>query len=80
MTGSPQPFYHADHVGSLLRPKELLDARLKWKAGELNRDELQELEDDAIRAAVRLQEAVGLNVITDGEFRRENWWIDFIIK
>ena len=78
MTGSPKPFYHADHVGSLLRPKELLDARLKWKAGELNRDELQELEDDAIRAAVRLQEAVGLNVVTDGEFRRENWWIDFI--
>ncbi len=78
MSTSGKSFYHADQVGSLLRPKKLLDARLKWKAGELSRDELQALEDDAIRDAVRIQEDVGLPAITDGEFRRENWWIDFI--
>ena len=72
------PFFHADHVGSLLRPESLLEARLKWKANEIGRDELQELEDDAIRQVAKVQEDVGLNVITDGEFRRENWWIDFI--
>ncbi|MFP6713393.1 MAG: 5-methyltetrahydropteroyltriglutamate--homocysteine S-methyltransferase [Rhodospirillales bacterium] len=78
MSSNGIPFFHADHVGSLLRPQNLLDARLKWKAGEISRDELQELEDDAIREVVKIQEGVGLNVITDGEFRRENWWIDFI--
>ncbi len=72
------PFFHADHVGSLLRPESLLEARLKWKANEIGRDELQKLEDDAIRQVAKVQEDVGLNVITDGEFRRENWWIDFI--
>ena len=72
------PFFHADHVGSLLRPENLLEARLKWKAGQITSDELQKLEDDAIRDVAKIQESVGLNVITDGEFRRENWWIDFI--
>ena len=72
------PPFRADHVGSLLRPKNLLDARLKWKAAEISRNELKELEDDAIREVAKIQEDVGLNVITDGEFRRENWWIDFI--
>lgn len=78
MTSIAKPFYHADHVGSLLRPPELLAARLQWKAGALAKDALRKLEDDAIRDAVRLQEELGLNIITDGEFRRENWWIDFI--
>jgi len=78
MSGNSKHFYHADHVGSLLRPKELLNARQKWKANELSQDDLQELENVAIQDAVRLQEDVGLNVITDGEFRRENWWIDFV--
>ena len=78
MSSNDIPFFHADHVGSLLRPKNLLDARLKWKAAEISRNELKELEDDAIREVAKIQEDVGLNVITDGEFRRENWWIDFI--
>lgn len=72
------PFFHADHVGSLLRPPELLEARAKWKAGEMSHEALRELEDNAIRDAARLQEEIGLHAITDGEFRRENWWIDFI--
>ncbi|MFP6687942.1 MAG: 5-methyltetrahydropteroyltriglutamate--homocysteine S-methyltransferase, partial [Alphaproteobacteria bacterium] len=78
MSDNTKPFYHADHVGSLLRPPELLAARLQWKAGGLAKDALQNLEDGAIRDAVRLQEALGLGIITDGEFRRENWWIDFV--
>ena len=73
-----KPFFRADHVGSLLRPGSLLDAREKWKSGGLSRDELTELENEAIRDAVKLQEDVGLRAITDGEFRRENWWIDYI--
>ncbi len=73
-----RPFFRADQVGSLLRPQRLLDARQKWQAGEMGRDELREIEDDAIAECVRLQEKIGLEAITDGEFRRENWWIDFI--
>lgn len=76
--GNDKPFFHADHVGSLLRPPELLAARAAWKAGSLGRDALTELEDAAIRDAVKLQEDVGLHAVSDGEFRRENWWIDFI--
>ena len=75
-----KPFFHADHVGSLLRPPALLAARKQWKAGSLSREKLTELEDAAIRDAVKLQENVGLRAVTDGEFRRENWWIDFIAQ
>ena len=78
MADQSKPFFRADHVGSLLRPQELLDARISWKEGKLTSEVLQELEDKAIGEVVRLQENVGLKVITDGEFRRENWWIDFI--
>jgi 5-methyltetrahydropteroyltriglutamate--homocysteine methyltransferase len=70
-------FFRADHVGSLLRPPELLDARRRSARGELDGD-LRAIEDRAIAQAVADQERVGLSVITDGEFRRENWWIDFI--
>ncbi len=73
-----KPFFHADHVGSLLRPPVLLEARTKWKAGEISHETLQDIEDTAIRDAVKMQEEIGLQAITDGEFRRENWWIDFI--
>jgi len=72
------PFFRADHVGSLLRPAELMEARDKWKAGELSREALQDVEDEAIVQMAKVQEDVGLQAITDGEFRRENWWIDFI--
>lgn len=77
-TTTSYPFFRADHVGSLLRPPELLAARLKWKDGELEDEALRDIEDGAIAEAAKLQEDVGLKAITDGEFRRENWWIDFI--
>jgi len=70
------PPFRADHVGSLLRPKRVLDAR---EAG-LDPGELRAVEDDAIRDAVRKQEEVGLRSATDGEFRRASWHMDFIYQ
>ena len=78
MSDQSKPFFRADHVGSLLRPQKLLEARASWKGGKLTFETLQNIEDEAIREVVKLQENVGLKAITDGEFRRENWWIDFI--
>ena len=72
------PPYRADHVGSLLRPPELLRAREEHAAGRLGAEELRAVEDEAIRDAVRLQEEVGLRSATDGEFRRASWHMDFI--
>ena len=69
--------FRADHVGSLLRPASLLDARKKHVAGEISADQLTAAEDEAIRDLIRKQEEVGLKSITDGEFRRENWSLDF---
>jgi 5-methyltetrahydropteroyltriglutamate--homocysteine methyltransferase len=65
----PPPF-RAEHIGSLLRPPELLRARKEHAAGKLDREGLSAVEDDAIRGVVKLQEDVGLEVVTDGEFRR----------
>jgi 5-methyltetrahydropteroyltriglutamate--homocysteine methyltransferase len=65
--------YRADHVGSLLRPAELLQARADHAAGRLGSDELREVEDRAIQDALELQRQVGLDVFTDGEFRRGSW-------
>jgi 5-methyltetrahydropteroyltriglutamate--homocysteine methyltransferase len=73
-----KPPFRADHVGSLLRPKYLLDAREQRQRGRLPAEELREMEDDAIRRVVRQQEDVGLQSVTDGEFRRDNWYLDFI--
>ena len=72
------PPFRADHVGSLLRPPELLLAREAWKAGTLAREQLSRLEDDAIRDVVALQESIGLKAVTDGEFRRTLWHADFL--
>src|SRR3954469_12511262 len=72
------PPYRADHVGSLLRPPELLRAREQHAEGAIDDDELRAAEDDAIRDVVRLQEEVGLRSATDGEFRRASWHMDFI--
>jgi len=82
MTANPRirPPFRADHVGSLLRPKKLLEAREKWKAGQLSREGLATLEDAAILEAVAMQEAVGLKSVTDGEFRRDDWYLDFIFS
>jgi len=71
--GRINPPFHADHVGSLIRPHALLEARKAQAEGKLAPDALRALEDKAIRDAVALQERVGLQAITDGEFRRNNW-------
>jgi 5-methyltetrahydropteroyltriglutamate--homocysteine methyltransferase len=72
------PPYRADHVGSLLRPPELLQARDDHAAGRIGDAELRAVEDEAIRDVVRLQGDVGLRSATDGEFRRASWHMDFI--
>jgi 5-methyltetrahydropteroyltriglutamate--homocysteine methyltransferase len=72
------PPYRADHVGSFLRPKELLDARERAQQGAISRAALREAEDKAIREIVRFQEDLGLRGITDGEFRRTYFHIDFL--
>src|SRR5215470_8161028 len=75
----PPPF-RAEHIGSLLRPPALLEARREHAAGRLGRAELAAVEDAAIRNVVRLQEDVGLHVVTDGEFRRGTYSDSFTIS
>jgi 5-methyltetrahydropteroyltriglutamate--homocysteine methyltransferase len=70
--------FRADHVGSLLRPHELHDMREQVRHGKADAGRLKEAEDRLIREAVKLQEDLGLPSITDGEFRRDWWHIDFI--
>ena len=65
--------YHAEHVGSLLRPSWLLEMRAAYRRGELNTEELRDAEDRAALEAIELQHRAGLPVFTDGEVRRENW-------
>lgn len=72
------PPYRADQVGSLLRPSALAEARRQWKQGALAAAKLKEIEDRAILEAVRRQEAIGLQAVTDGEFRRDWWHLDFL--
>ena len=74
------PPFRADHVGSLLRPPELLEARSRHQAGELGDEELRQVEDEAVRGAVRKQESIGLQSATDGEFRRASWHMDFLTQ
>jgi 5-methyltetrahydropteroyltriglutamate--homocysteine methyltransferase len=73
-----EPPFRADHVGSLLRPPELLQAREDFAEDRISAEELKAIEDDAIRHVVRMQEDVGLQSATDGEFRRASWHMDFI--
>ena len=72
------PPFRADHVGSLLRPPVLLEARAKFAAGEIEADQLRAVEDSAIVDVVAMQADVGLQSATDGEFRRASWHMDFI--
>jgi 5-methyltetrahydropteroyltriglutamate--homocysteine methyltransferase len=72
------PPYRADHVGSLLRPRELALARAERKAGTLSSDALRAIEDRCIEAAIRKQEEIGLRAATDGEYRRAFWHFDFV--
>ena len=81
------PPFRVDHVGSFLRPQYLLDARKKagyvaldqpWREGEISRDDLREIENEAIAEVVRFQESLGLQAVTDGEYRRGSWSLDVI--
>ena len=75
-----QPPYRADHVGSLLRPARLLEARERFANDAISPEDLRAIEDDAIREVVRMQSDVGLQSATDGEFRRASWHMDFIYR
>jgi len=74
------PPFRADHVGSLLRPQKLLDARDQFAGGQISAEQLRAIEDDAIRGVVQMQHDVGLQSATDGEFRRASWHMDFIYQ
>jgi 5-methyltetrahydropteroyltriglutamate--homocysteine methyltransferase len=80
-TAAPRnPPFRADHVGSLLRPPELLKARAERASGKISAEELRSFEDAAIRKVVAFQEEVGLQSITDGEYRREIFYSDFYFR
>jgi 5-methyltetrahydropteroyltriglutamate--homocysteine methyltransferase len=79
-TPPERPPFRADHVGSLLRPPELLRTRADFAAGLVSAEELRTIEDRAIREVVRRQEEVGLRSATDGELRRTSWHMDFIYQ
>lgn len=80
MSRRTRPPFRADHVGSLLRPRVLHEARAKRRSGEIGADELTAVEDAAIRDVVAMQDNVGLQTVTDGEFRRTAWHMDFIYQ
>src|SRR5262249_17894817 len=73
-----KPPFRADHVGSLLRPAALKEARAKRERGELTAQELAAVEDREIEKVIRKQEQIGLQAVTDGEFRRAFWNYDFL--
>ncbi|MEX0802125.1 MAG: 5-methyltetrahydropteroyltriglutamate--homocysteine S-methyltransferase [Candidatus Binatia bacterium] len=80
MSEKDKPPFRADHVGSLLRPPELLQAREKKQKTEISDAELRQVEDRCIRDVVKMQEDIGLQGITDGEYRRTLWHADFLSR
>ena len=80
MSRRTSPPFRADHVGSLLRPQRLLQARDDFAAGQISAAELRSVEDQEIPGAVRMQEEIGLQSATDGEYRRTTWHMDFIYR
>jgi 5-methyltetrahydropteroyltriglutamate--homocysteine methyltransferase len=76
----PSGPFRAEHVGSLLRPPELLKARERFAGGEISSLDLRRVEDEAVREAARLQEGLGLKSVTDGELRRQSWHMDFLYQ
>jgi 5-methyltetrahydropteroyltriglutamate--homocysteine methyltransferase len=80
MADNVRPPFRADHVGSLLRPKEVLTARDEFAAGRVTAAQLKQVEDAAIIENIRMQREVGLKSATDGELRRESWHMDFIYQ
>jgi 5-methyltetrahydropteroyltriglutamate--homocysteine methyltransferase len=80
MSERTAPPFRADHVGSLLRPKEVLRARSEREAGKITAAQLRAIEDQAIRRVIAMQEEAGLQGITDGEMRRRSWHMDFLYQ
>jgi 5-methyltetrahydropteroyltriglutamate--homocysteine methyltransferase len=80
MAGEKRAPFRADHVGSLLRPAELLQARERRERNEITDAGLRAVEDRCIRDVVKMQEDIGLQAVTDGEYRRKLWNVDFIKK
>ena len=80
MAGEKRAPFRADHVGSLLRPTELLQARQRRERNEITDAALHAVEDRCIRDVVKMQEDIGLQAVTDGEYRRKLWNVDFIKK
>jgi 5-methyltetrahydropteroyltriglutamate--homocysteine methyltransferase len=78
MSAGAAPPFRADHVGSLLRPASLKEARARRERGEISAAELKAVEDREIAAVIRKQESIGLKAVTDGEFRRAFWNYDFL--
>jgi 5-methyltetrahydropteroyltriglutamate--homocysteine methyltransferase len=75
-----KPPFRADHVGSLIRPDALINARQAAEKGEIASGELKRIQHDAIRGVVRMQEDIGLRLATDGEYNRHSWQRDFLLK
>ena len=73
------PPFRADHVGSLLRTPEVKENRIRWKNGEITAKELRAIEDKAIAETVKKVESIGMKSITDGEFRRDYFHLDFFL-
>src|SRR5260370_9219308 len=80
MSDMSSPPFRTDHVGSLLRPAELLRARAEHQTGRLSVEELRRVEDQSIRDVVQMQQEIGLQGVTDGEFRRGSWHMDFMYQ
>src|SRR6202020_1862315 len=80
MTARDTPPFRADHVGSLLRPPQVLRARDDFAAGRIDAAALRAVEDEAITGVVAMQRDAGLQSATDGEFRRASWHMDFIYQ
>jgi 5-methyltetrahydropteroyltriglutamate--homocysteine methyltransferase len=72
------PPFRADHVGSLLRPPALIAARQKFERHDMSAEELRGIEQEAVRGVVKLQEEIGLQLATDGEYQRSSWHRDFL--
>src|SRR6204780_3112967 len=80
MQDCTRPPFRADHVGSLIRPDALIEARAAAEKGEMAPSELARIQQAAIRDVVRLQHEAGLRLATDGEYNRFSWQRDFLLK
>src|SRR6184192_3216399 len=73
-----KPPFHAEHIGSFVRPPRLIDAARARKADHITQAQFRQVQDDCIREIVAFQESIGLPSVTDGEFRRRSWSAGFI--